>query len=440
MSEPASPPAASAPAPKKKGILRTAFIWFLGLGGGAVGTYVTAVFNTVIKPPLPVANFAVSVDGLTVTCQNHATGDNGWWDFGDGSPLEPFSSDAPAVTHVYTKPGSYSVKLTVRNLTSDENDRSVSVEVSPGTRDAPATPQIAAFAVQPVSPATMAPATFRVTADVQNAEHVVWDLGDGRVEVAEGGKIDRLVTFDKPGSFPVQLVAHNGKAAAKQSSAVKVDAPPDGTLVAIVTVTDGGTQINRATRQETLAIPAPRDKNLNFSRNVWAKPGFTLVDVVTTKPDVQNVKNLKLTIATDKRSAAISGEWAAAPDGKSHADALVPLKITEERASNKAASSMQATGLLTLSPNGKASVAIPLPPLAANTDAVSRKIDVEIRQMGPGGKQFVVASGPLVGRGPVSIPAKNVYSPPAAAITTASYDIATVKVNFEINQGATAGR
>src|SRR5207253_7454039 len=204
-----------------------------------------------VKPPLPVANFAVSADGLTATCQNHATGNSGWWDFGDGSPLEPFDAEQPTVAHAYAKPGTYGVKLTVRNLTSDENDRTVSVDVSAVGKDAPAAPSIAGFTVQPLSPANMAPATFRVTADVQNADHLVWDLGDGRVEVAEaGGKIDRLVTFDKPGSFPVQLVAHNGKAAAKQAAAVKVDAPPDGTLMAVLTITDGGTRVDRTSRAE----------------------------------------------------------------------------------------------------------------------------------------------------------------------------------------------
>ena len=72
----------------------------------------------------------------------------------------------------------------------------------------------------------MAPATFRVTGDVVNAEHCVWDFGDGRLEVADGGKIDRMVTFDKPGQFPLTLVAHSGKQAVKQASAVKIDAAP----------------------------------------------------------------------------------------------------------------------------------------------------------------------------------------------------------------------
>ena len=36
------------------------------------------------------------------------------------------------------------------------------------------------------------------------------------------------MTFEKPGTFAVSLVAHNGKQGAKQSGSVKVDAPPVG--------------------------------------------------------------------------------------------------------------------------------------------------------------------------------------------------------------------
>ena len=52
--------------------------------------------------------------------------------------------------------------------------------------------------------------------------------------------------------------------------------------------------------------------------------------------------------------------------------------------------------------------------------------------MAHGGKTFVIAAGPLVGRGPSQIAAKQIYSPPAAAITTASYDIDAVKIAFDL--------
>src|SRR5262245_51339249 len=99
MSEPAQH------APKKSGgWLKAGIIGVVGLGGGVAGTYATAVVNQVVKPTKPVANFSVAVDGLGVSCQNQATGESGWWDFGDGTSLEPFAAEQP-VTHTYAKPG-----------------------------------------------------------------------------------------------------------------------------------------------------------------------------------------------------------------------------------------------------------------------------------------------------------------------------------------------
>lgn len=129
--------------PRRGGWLKAALIGLFGLGGGAAGTYGTAFLDRVAKPPRPVANFAVAADGLTVVCQNHASGESGWWDFGDGTALEPFDANQPEQKHTYAKPGNYTVKLTVRNFVADENERSVPVEVAAAAKDTPA-PQIEA--------------------------------------------------------------------------------------------------------------------------------------------------------------------------------------------------------------------------------------------------------------------------------------------------------
>src|SRR5439155_19349824 len=73
---------------KRGGWLKAAVVGMLGLGGGAAGTYGTALIDRVAKPTRPVANFALAADGLSVTCQNRASGESGWWDFGDGTALE----------------------------------------------------------------------------------------------------------------------------------------------------------------------------------------------------------------------------------------------------------------------------------------------------------------------------------------------------------------
>jgi len=397
MSEP-TPPAARK---KSGGWLKAGIVGLLGLGGGAAGTYATAIVNQVVKPTKPIANFSVAAEGLAVTCQNHATGESGWWDFGDGSALEPFAQDAP-VTHTYAKPGSYTVKLTVRNFLSDENERSVPVEVAAGAAKDSAAPQVAGFAVTPVGSGSVAPATFRVTADVTNADGCVWDFGDGRVEAGEGGKIDRMVTFDKPGTFAVQFYAHGGKLAVKQTATVKVDAAPTGTLMAVLKVTDAGSRLHQSSRTEAVAVAAPVGKNPSpsFSKVVQARPGCTITAAAPVSPAVAGVRNLRVTVAADKRSATLSGDWAneAKPRGASGSDVIVPLKLTEERTIALPPAVTVVTGTISW-PGGRCE--LPLPP---TVPGLTREYQIEIRQTAANGQAVAVARGPADGRGSVSFP------------------------------------
>ncbi|MFO0800845.1 MAG: PKD domain-containing protein [Gemmataceae bacterium] len=377
---------------KKGGWLKAAVVGVLGLGGGAAGTYTTALIDKVVKPSLPVANFAAASDGLTVTCQNHATGETGWWDFGDGTPLEPFTPSVPAVTHTYAKAGNYSVKLVVRNFTADENERTVAVEVGGSAKSGPRLlPKITTFAVSPVSPASVAPATFRLTADVADADNCVFDYGDGRLEVAGGGKIDRLVTFDKPGAFPIQLVAHNASAAAKQAQAVKVDAPAEGTLVAVLRVLDSGTRVERQTHNETIAVPAPKDsRRATFTRAIPARPGAVLVSAVAAG-NVAGVRNLRVEVSADRKTAVVTGEWA----GKAGSDVLVPVQLVEERTTTVQGMPETITGVFA-TVGARTTLSLPLPPAPTGMANPRRKMSLEIRQSGPAGTGRVVAAAPDV--------------------------------------------
>jgi hypothetical protein len=377
---------------KGGGWLKAGIVGMLGLGGGAAGTYTTALIDRVVKPSLPVANFAAAADGFTVTCQNHATGETGWWDFGDGTPLEPFAPGVPAVNHTYTKAGSYSVKLVVRNFTADENERTVAVEVGAGGKGGPALlPRITTFAVQPVSPAAVAPATFRLTADVTNADTCVFDFGDDRLEVGGGGKIDRLVTFEKAGEFPIQLVAHNSTAAAKQAQSVKVVAPTEGTLIAVLRVLDSGTRVERETHNETVAVPAPKDaRRAAFTRSIPARPGGVLVGAVPAGT-VAGVRNLRVEVSPDRKTALVSGEWA----GKGGSDVLVPVQLTEERTTTVAGMPETITGVFTTT-GARTTLALPLPPTPAGMASPRRKMSLEIRQSSPTGTGRVVAAAPDV--------------------------------------------
>jgi len=80
--------------------------------------------GTVTPPPAPVADFTTSgprsgLPPLTVAFVDRSTGDvTGWnWDFGDGGTA---TSQSP--THIYTLPGTYTVTLTVVNLTGDDSE------------------------------------------------------------------------------------------------------------------------------------------------------------------------------------------------------------------------------------------------------------------------------------------------------------------------------
>src|SRR4051812_5850397 len=101
-----------------------------GLLSGAVMMYLSPLLDKVFKRAKPVANFAADADGLSVTFHNLSQGfHNGWWDFGDGSPLELVQPDQDLVTHAYEEAGSYTAKLVVRNLLGEPDERSFSLKL-----------------------------------------------------------------------------------------------------------------------------------------------------------------------------------------------------------------------------------------------------------------------------------------------------------------------
>ena len=173
-------------------------------------------------------------------------------------------------------------------------------------------------------------------------------IGDGRVEVTDGGKIDRMVTFDKPGTFPLQLVAHNGKHAAKQAGAVKIENPPAGSVTAILKVIDSGSRVERNVHNVSATIPVPGGKNppQTFSKALQAQPGFTIAEAVLVKSTIASVKNLKLAVVPDKRSVVVSGEWVGNPRAAGGSDVIVPIKLTEERTTAQPPATTMVTGTI----------------------------------------------------------------------------------------------
>src|SRR5262249_853571 len=145
---------------------------------GAFMMYLSPLLDKVIKPAKPVANFAVDVQGLTVQFHNRSSSRaDGWWDFGDGAPLEAVTASTETMTHTYAKPRTYILKLMLRNLRNGESERSVTINVDNASAQPPA---ILSLDVVPVSPGSYAPATFRLLSKTKNATLCVWDTDEDR--------------------------------------------------------------------------------------------------------------------------------------------------------------------------------------------------------------------------------------------------------------------
>src|SRR4029077_1416863 len=131
-----------------------------------------------VKPAKPVANFKVDTQGTTATFHNISTGaTEGWWDFGDGSALEPVVAGQESIIHSYSNKGEFTAKLSVRNLLGDQDDRSTTVRLAEKNAE---TPTISSLEVVPVSPEGYAPATFKVSPKVKGAQLCMLDCGDER--------------------------------------------------------------------------------------------------------------------------------------------------------------------------------------------------------------------------------------------------------------------
>jgi hypothetical protein len=371
-----------------KGVLGAVF----GLFSGAGMMYLSVIVDTVVKPAKPVANFAVSAEGLTATFQNHSSGETGWWDFGDGTPLEPFDATQQAVTHAYAKPGSYTAKLTIRNFLMEENTRAVPVDLSAAApQNLPMT--ITGLKVEPVGAQSVAPAAFRVRGEVQNAEKAVLDLGTDKPEViTENGPFDRVIVIEKPGQVPIKLIGLSGKTALQQAQTVTVSQPTAGSLSAVLRVTDTVTRSERKERTDTIPVPVPakgakHDKG--FEKPVQALPGYTIAEARLGKVTSPAVKNLKAEVAADKRSVKLSGEWTG--DAKTAGtDVMVPVTLVQERTARVSLPPKPTSAAL--SPGSPADVSLPPPPRdATNTQ---RKIALEFRQAGATGQSLLIHAVP----------------------------------------------
>ncbi len=294
------------------GILKAVTTSLVGMLSGAVIMYVSPLVNSAIKPPKPVPNFSYSLDGVTATFNNRSTGGaQGWWDYGDGSALEPFSPNQAAIAHKFPGAGSYTVKLLLHNLIGEEVERSAPVKIEAQTPP----PTIDDFQVTAItanrsgsSQYPTAPATFRITSKLKNADLVIWSIDDQPLELvndAGQGSLERFVTFANYGSKKIRLMAVSGKNKIEKEADVWVDVPSDEPMILVQQNSYAATA---KTIPFSVSFPAQfGGATYPFEVSRALGPDSTILEADFDPPSAQLVRNAKLAISPDKRGFTITG-------------------------------------------------------------------------------------------------------------------------------------
>jgi PKD repeat protein len=404
--------AGGTPATAKGGFIASAVKLVLGgaagLVTGGIAVYSHAIFDQVVKPTKPVADFAIAgTEGLTVTCDSHATGDSGWWDFGDGTHLEPFDPAKPAVTHTYPKPATYSIKLVVRNLLLEEDTRTVAADLSNPPNPLP--PAVTGLRVEAIR--DQAPATYRISGDLRHADEVVWKLGDKAEHVSgQDGPFERYITFEKPGQYPILLTALSNTKKDPQIllQSVTVTAPTAATYEARVSITDTATGTEKTSRIAQVIAPVQGKGGLTrgVDRVIHATPGRTITGARFDSSQVPSVvKNPRVEVAHDGLTAKVTGDWAGGQDVVAKAaggsDVAIPVLLTEERAANPASHHHGLSGVMDPQTS---KITIRLPQRAQSLLNGTRRIEVDVGLTQPTAPRISIAKGVLDESGKWSAP------------------------------------
>jgi hypothetical protein len=299
------------------GWLKAAITSVVGLVGGACLMYFSPLIDKVIKPGAPLANFQSETDGLKVVCHNRSSNSaEGWWDFGDGSALEPFQPEQPSVSHTYARPGSYTLKLSVRSLFGQDHERSVTVALDQAA--AGAAPAIDELQVIPLQPTAYAPATFKVVSTVKHADLCVWAHGaDQPLEVVADslGKQERYVTFTQPGTHVIKLAAYAaaGKQIVEKAQAVRVEPPPRGAVMATLNVTHQAVHVRRKEVEHNCRLellPSAKGDKASVTASIPAEHGYAIVAArfADDPSKVANVRSPRLDVLPEGRKAQVTCE------------------------------------------------------------------------------------------------------------------------------------
>lgn len=283
----------------------------LGALSGAIIMYVSPLVNNAIKPPRPVANFSVSLDGAVATFRNLSTGGaQGWWDFGDSSALEPFGPSQASLTHRFPGPGTYAVKLSLHNSVGEEVERTVPVRIEtvnpPGIDDFHVVP---VSAVRASTKNPTAPATFKISGKIKNADVLIWSVDDHPLELMNdigSNAFEHYVTFPSYGFKKIRVMAVAGKNRVERQADVFVDVPSDDPMILI-----HQTSYAPITRSMPISVSMPAEYQgasfpFDVSRSVG--PDSSIVEASLESPNEQLVRNPAVTISPDRKSVTVTGE------------------------------------------------------------------------------------------------------------------------------------
>lgn len=363
------------------GWIKTLLTSVFGLLTGAVIMYLTPLVNSAIKPAKPVANFASQIDGLTVNFNNRSTGGvQGWWDFGDGTALEPFDPKVDVVKHTYARAGAYSVKLALQNLLGEENDRTAQVTLDPS---AAAYPEIVSFDLKPLNPEQRVPAVYRLLGKVKAATHCILSLGDERpTEILDAANLERYITFSEMGNYTVRLTAVNGKQVAEKMETVFVSPNDSTNPMAKLLVTYQAVHVERlAPYIAPIAFEWPQNAQdavvpLRKERTV---DGKTIVSAELVNPPDNDspVRHVKVAIAPDKKRIIVTGDMlkpSGAPGTLSPRWVARVKLVTERRSLPQTITG----GEVMMTLNFNSPTKIPMQPIAEGYEVIKKLAKLEL--------------------------------------------------------------
>jgi PKD repeat protein len=189
---------------------------------GSVTINVNAASTITVGTASPASPFAGQAVTFPLTYTQNANGSpvaRAVVDFGDGSAAQTISGQPSAVTHTYSTPGSYTVRVTAFDTFGDAANGTGSVTVTPR-------PQIlVSISTSTQTPAVGSPTIFTIQATPTTGNaitSVTVDFGDGTQTVLAGNATSVQHNYSVAGTFSVAVSATDSSGAIGAGSTIIV--------------------------------------------------------------------------------------------------------------------------------------------------------------------------------------------------------------------------